>query len=540
MIAFALAVASVVGLSATPACRLQEELAAQVRQAATAALRAWPDDERGAAPRFRGVMVNPMSDTAGSLAVEIVSDADADAVDLHGCIRPDTLSATGLNRPDPWTVLGVCTADAVQGNRIRCSADALRALTRKDQAAKRPSPALLYLLAHEIAHLYQGKPAAFAGPALTLDLGAARSTRLRQMRPLCQAEESGQLTLEAKADQKALAVLEAVLPSNAYRKPLLSPHSSLYALVAEIRDAAAELTRWESGEKAPLTPPVALRLQTLEPDSENIARTATRLLCEVFGDEGGRVLLPNTPGSHPTAAARLSEISSRLRKKAAELPFGPFAKPLPGTEDVVNQMDEKLIPTLGLVSASLDLSEKEFYQRLWPYLCETYLNPASRRIARPRCRTATSLLVRSSWECSTRCRPHPRSPGRRIFPRKAMRSPFRAGSARPFPCPARDFWRAWLNRPPSWSGTARGTLGLWNCLVLPGRSPPWERRRGSSAITRSDLWLFPAARSDPSTGSRAASSTTRTCSPPRWRRSGWDLSDRKCLRPPIFRRPARA
>ncbi|HSK78322.1 MAG TPA: hypothetical protein VLQ45_17855 [Thermoanaerobaculia bacterium] len=375
MIAFALLAATAAGFPATPACRLDGELAAEVRQAATAALRSWTDEKSGTEPRFHGVEVNPTGEAPGLLAVELVSDAAADAVDPQGCLRPDAPTATGSGRPDPWTVLGVCRADSARGNRIRCSASALRALTQADRAAERPSPALLYLLAHEIAHLYQGTAASFAGPALILDTGTAPAARWRQLRPICQAAGNRQLTLEEEADQKAVAVLETALPSDAYRKPVLSPQASLYALVAEIRDAAAALTSWEAGEEAPLPPPVALRLQTLEPDDENITRTATRLLCEVFGNGGGRLILSNVPGTHPTAVARLSEISGRLQKAAAGLPFGRLASPLPGTEAVVDQLDETLIPTIGRISAGFDRSEKEFYERLWPYVCEKYLNP---------------------------------------------------------------------------------------------------------------------------------------------------------------------
>jgi hypothetical protein len=280
-------------------------------------------------------------------------------------------SCDGTRKADDWSVTGgVCRATP-SALSVRCSADALAALTALDRRAERASPSLLYVVAHELAHLDQKDEGRFEGDAVLLDLAASEQAKARALRRIC-GPASTQLPLEEAADRAALRVLERAADLDRYRDPLLSPRAAVYTIADRLRLAANELRAWEAESSSAITArPAALTEQSFEPDAENVAQTARRLLCEIRRGTKGVLVLPNVPGSHPDAPTRLGAISELLRTKAKELPADrTLPQELPDLGPV-----EALIGPMGDVAAMYEQKEKAFYAALWPHLCETWLNP---------------------------------------------------------------------------------------------------------------------------------------------------------------------
>ncbi|HEY0140820.1 MAG TPA: hypothetical protein VGF48_07985 [Thermoanaerobaculia bacterium] len=319
----------------TPACRFDDSLAAEVRNAATLVL-------------GEPIAVNAQ-EASGTIRIEIVRDA-----------------ACGKKTPDQWTVAGgVCLANP-ETRTVRCSANALSALTTLDRRAKRASPALLYVIAHELAHLEQKKAGAFTGSMAMIALASSEEAKWRALRRVCEEPPAGR-ELEEAADQAALKVLQRAADRKEYRDPLLSPRAAVYTITDRLRLAAHELAQFEG----PSMPRPAALEETFEPTPESVARTARLLLCEIRNGKKGVLALPNVPGSHPDEPTRLFAIATVLRERARELPSKNDLPPeLPDLQPVSD-----VVSSLGDITAVMHRQEKELYEQLWPHLCETWLNP---------------------------------------------------------------------------------------------------------------------------------------------------------------------
>jgi|CXWL01.1.fsa_nt_gi hypothetical protein len=334
-----------------PLCRYDDTLVADVRSAADLA-------RRTIAPFLDGVAINPRTTPdARTLTVEIVRTPGGCGVGDP----PDELSVTD----------GVCFAER-GAPRIRCSAEALNALTEGDRKGGRASSALLYVIAHEVGHVQQGKAGEFQGKRAVVHLQRTEHAKWLELRQLCRAPNVDLLALEEQADLQALTVLERAVDLDRYRDPMLSPQSAIYMFVERLRLAAHALTTWENAPQGDLRRPTALTVQTFDPTPENIERTSRRLLCQVRTSTNGILGLPNAPDTHPDEPSRLAAISTTLQRKAKQHPVGRLGRPREVPD--ITQIDETLIPTIGAIAAMWDVDQKQFYGGLWPHLCTSYLN----------------------------------------------------------------------------------------------------------------------------------------------------------------------
>jgi hypothetical protein len=324
-------------------CQFDDTFAKDVREAAAFGLKTIP------LGKTHGIVVNAATPRAANqIAVEIIRTASC----------PDDAPR------------GVCVANP-STLTIQCSAEELEALVKGDHRAERASPALLYLITHELEHLQQGEKGRFQGKIAVIHLDGSDDAKWRELRQICQTPDADMRKLEEDADAKALVALERAADLDRYRDPLLSPQSAVYMFVERLRIAAKALDDWESAAHPEVAAPTAFVVQTLDPTPANLEQTSRRLLCQIRGAHSGILGIPNAPDTHPDAPTRLAAISVRLRQKARELPGGVLAMP-PEMPDITPV--ERLIPTIGAISASFDLQEKEFFGKLWAHLCEHYLN----------------------------------------------------------------------------------------------------------------------------------------------------------------------
>lgn len=327
-------------------CGYDNTYAREVSEAATLGLRTMP------LGKTHHIVVNATTPPGDNeIAVEILPASCPDAPRGHVC------------------------AGAAQHARIRCAAEELDALVKGDQRAQRASPALLYLITHELGHIQQGVTGSFEGNVVVIDLAANEDSKMRRLRALCpktDAETARLRRLEEDADAKALVALTRAADLDRYRDPQLSPQVAVDLFVERLRIASHALSEWESGQHPELAVPTALIVQTMEPTPENLEQTSRRLLCQIRTAHAGKLAIPNAPDIHPNDPARLAAISVPLLAKARTLPGGPLAKPpeAPDTRQV-----EILVPTISTIGSMFDVKGQQFYDRLWTHLCEHYLNP---------------------------------------------------------------------------------------------------------------------------------------------------------------------
>jgi hypothetical protein len=300
-----------------PACRIDRSLTRPTEQAVARATALF--GELGRALPFTTFAVNPPSlQPENVLAVYVVRDATVDRVDRSGCPRSSS-SWTDGGRPDNLSVRGGCYVAAERLSEIRCSARALRAFAGAENSSRPASPALLYVIAHELAHLHQGRRGEFTGKLERIRLAQPRTDKLEHLRRAC---DPALITREEEADAIAREVLTRAMPQAPYREPLLTERGSVYWNIDRIRLAANEWEQWQMKEDA--TESVKLH-PAFEPAEfptppVRIARAADRFVCDVLSGRTGEALYPARQTTHPAPEQRLRRVSEALKPVADALP----------------------------------------------------------------------------------------------------------------------------------------------------------------------------------------------------------------------------
>lgn len=355
----------------TPACRLTTEGAEQVRTTIAVALANWPSDA-GRLP-FAQAVVNRAPSNAQDLAVEIVTDVPAGRADPRGCAMAFQI-ADRQNGPDEVSVKGVCTAVLTPQAMMRCSGGALSALIRSERNRNRPSPALLYVISHELGHIAERKIGQFSGAGILVNLAATHEAKWRQLTSACRSNDQSVRAAEDRADAIALGVLAKALGANGYRDPLLSARASLYMQVHSIRVAADALSTSEQTWVRKAAWPKLWEEPKLPGSPDYVAWATDRLLCDVLDAKRGQAIVPVFQSDHADDAVRLFTISDRIRQRAGQLtPAEQAELPAEIVRDLGNF--DALVSSVGDISSVLDRELKEYRDALGRSICQTRINP---------------------------------------------------------------------------------------------------------------------------------------------------------------------
>jgi hypothetical protein len=312
-----------------PACRLDNSLAPIVAETlgrAVAAYRAI-----GKELPIETISVNPAVPAAATKAlnVYVVQDAAQDRVSTQGCVKGSLSKGEPL---DAISVRGGCVVVAVDRMEMRCSSSAVRLFTNVGQRSDRASAALLYVLAHELAHLQQRRLGEYAGRTERIELKLDAARKLQALREACDPASTKR---EEEADAMSVQVLAHLVAAPPYREPVLSERGSLYwnidqlALASDAWQKAALETEFISQPKLHSSF-VPTEFPTPAPTVEKNAR---RFVCEVLKKRQGTVLYPGKSLTHPPLEQRRRRIAEVLRPIASRLPatgaqrdFEPIAR----------------------------------------------------------------------------------------------------------------------------------------------------------------------------------------------------------------------
>ena len=323
--------------SPVPACRIETDraLADQVRGAIERAFAAYR--AIGIALPVTAVSVNgapagsPTSERARTLAVQIVRDAARDKVDRQGCSSTSGQLSRG-EALDAVSIRGVCVAVAVEAPEVRCSAANLALFARVGQRTERANPALLYVLAHELAHLHQRRVGEYTGRTETIDLAGPVPRKIEALRSAC---EPGSTKIEEEADALAVRVLSELLTKPPYRETVFSEQGSLYWNIDQM---VLAINAWQQAslESEAVSQPRlhAAFVPTEFPSPKAvIERNAKSFVCDVIGKRQGQLQYPGKSLTHPPLEQRLRRVAEALQPIAERLPrtgaqqeFAPVAR----------------------------------------------------------------------------------------------------------------------------------------------------------------------------------------------------------------------
>lgn len=306
-------------VTATPPCRFDVSLNEPVRVTLSHGMEVFKV-EKLTLP-FDQVAVNSETPVPpGWLHVEIVKDAAKGQVDQTGCQR-NGKDSKGEGPLDQFSVQGGCYVSGGQPNLLRCSAGAVHSFMTGSSATRPGSPALLYVLAHELAHFHQNRRGEFSGKIETVDLHKPKALKLQQLERNC---APALITKEEEADNLALTVLRKRLPDAPYKEPLFSAKGSMYWNIDRIRLAASECDKL-NGLRLELSDVKVHR--TFDPNrnitlpaSITLVKSASRrFVCDVLKSSKGIIRYPARQSTHPSPVARLRKIADILGGSAAEM-----------------------------------------------------------------------------------------------------------------------------------------------------------------------------------------------------------------------------
>jgi len=302
--------------SSVPGCRLDNTLAEAVSGALNSASKAYVD--LGKPSLFDHIVVNPTKENKEprTLTAYIVTDASKEAVNQQGCSK---FPARKDEQLDNLSVRGGCVVTAIEGLEVRCSADAVKIFGDLHQRPGRAHPALLYVLAHELGHLYQRRLGEYAGRIERIDLKNDTAIKLSILREACDPASTKH---EEEADAMAIQILTRLLPLPPYREPTFSEQGSVYWSIDQLNLAAnawqtATLEREFISQPKPHPSFVPTEFPTPQ---ETVARNAKLFVCDVLTHTKGTVLYPGKSATHPPLEQRIRKIAEALRPIAASLP----------------------------------------------------------------------------------------------------------------------------------------------------------------------------------------------------------------------------
>lgn len=301
-----------------PTCRLDSQAEKMVETTLRLAVKAY--NHLGKHLPFDQITVNPESRDGNprTLAVYVVSDASVSTVNKAGCIvrEPSLVKGEEL---DAISVRGGCIAVAGSQPEIRCSAEAVNLFGYKGSRKEGANPAFLYVLAHELGHIFQRRQGEYAGRVEHIKLKQSKEAKLEILRESC---EPGLTSVEEEADQLAIQVLANLLPAPPYKEPMFSTHGSVLWGVNQINLAAnnwrkVALEREFISQEKPHRSFMPTEFPTPMP---KIAANAKRFVCDVLTRNTGTVLYPGRAITHPPLELRMQRVAEALRLVAAGLP----------------------------------------------------------------------------------------------------------------------------------------------------------------------------------------------------------------------------
>lgn len=311
-------VGSDVFAQAPPTCRLDNQNVEIVKLTILAAKNAY--NTLGKILPFEDIVINPVKsiNNKKNLNVYIVSDASISSVGKNGCIssQPALIKDENL---DEISVKGGCIALASDYPEIRCSKEAIQVFSKKNNQSDIQNPALLYVLAHELAHILQRHEGEYSGGVETIELNQSKEKKLNILKESCKPKI---FRTEEEADRLAVQVLSQLLKKSPYREPIFSEQGSVLWGVDQINLAAniwrkIALEREFISQKIPHksfiptefpTPPLVIK------------KKSKQFVCDVLRNKKGFVYYPSKSTTHPPLENRMQRIAEELRIVAANLP----------------------------------------------------------------------------------------------------------------------------------------------------------------------------------------------------------------------------
>ncbi len=303
-------------LTPPPSCRLDNAGATRVAETLTAAARAYASI--GQPMLYDKVESNPAQAKAlpRTVNIYVVNDAAKGQTSPQGC-------STGPLRKDDeldaLSVRGGCVVVAVDRMEIRCSSESVRQFSDVGSKPGRAHPALLYVLAHEVGHLYQRRVGEYSGRVETIDLKAPQAAKLETLRSSCDPSSTKR---EEDADEMALKVLAKLVPAPPYREPLFSEQGSVLWAADQLNLAAnswqqATVEREFMSQPKPHPSFVPTEFPT-PPDT--VERNAKKFVCDVLTKTAGVTNYPGRSLTHPSLEQRMRRVAEALKPVAAALP----------------------------------------------------------------------------------------------------------------------------------------------------------------------------------------------------------------------------
>jgi hypothetical protein len=301
---------------AIPKCRLDDAHKEAVQAVLTLSAAAFK--AMGKALPFEGVVVNGAAVPGKpTLTAFIVQDASASGVTAQGC-------AQGEPRPDDTldaiSVRGGCVLVAVDRMEVRCSSRAVRLFSDMGgKSGRANNPALLYVLSHELGHLYQRRVGQYTGRAEKIDLTRDRAAKLQELQDSCDPSSTKK---EDEADALAVAVLTRELKKASYVESTFSERGSLYWNI-DLLNLASDAWMKASLEREFISQPAVHKsfVPTEFPTSrKTIDANARRFVCDVLTRTKGSILYPSRSLTHPPVEQRLRRIAEALQPVAKDLP----------------------------------------------------------------------------------------------------------------------------------------------------------------------------------------------------------------------------
>ena len=303
---------------APPKCRLVNEGADTVQVALRLALDAYA--AIGHALPIDEVSVNRTSDPGSKspLTVYLLADASIGSVNKSGCVNGSPSLVKG-EELDALSVRGGCIAVSGEAAEIRCSSQAIQVFGLVGNRPEKKNPALLYVLAHELAHIQQRRAGEYAGRVEPIHLKAPQASKLAILQESC---EPGLTQTEEDADRFAVEVVARLLTVPPYREPMFSPFGSVLWGADQI-NLAANTWRTIALEREFMSQPKphASFVPTEFPTPQvTVEQNAKRFVCDVLTRHNGTVQYPGNATSHPPLEERMQRVAESLRLLAQDLP----------------------------------------------------------------------------------------------------------------------------------------------------------------------------------------------------------------------------
>lgn len=220
---------------------------------------------------------------------------------------------------DSLSVRGGCILVAVGHMEIRCSTSAIRIFGDVGQKIDRANPSLLYVLSHELGHLYQRRVGEYAGRAERIDLTLDRASKLKNLQDSCDPTSTRK---EDEADVIAVEVLRQTLALAPYREPLFSDRGSLYWNIDQL---VLTSNAWQTAtlEQEFMSQPAVHK--TFVPTEfptppKTVDSNALQFVCDVLTKTKGSIYHPLRSLTHPPVELRLGRIAEALQPIAKKLP----------------------------------------------------------------------------------------------------------------------------------------------------------------------------------------------------------------------------